>query len=236
MKLLSFLTSAAIIGACALNTNTASAQGTPILSGNRLTGYQTDVPFLIEAGNWTIPSPYIEMTNHTSTNQETAGALLYIAGYNSSNMAGISHSFYSRTSTLGWVSHMRILQNGQVQIGEQAPSSSQADYKLAVDGKFVAKSIYVTAPGTWADFVFDSTYTLMKLDELENYIRANSHLPNIPSAQEVKEKGIDIGEMNAKLLEKIEELTLHVIELKKENDKVKEQLEALKEQFRSNKN
>lgn len=215
MKLLSFLTSAAIIGTCAFNTNTTNAQGTPELRGNRLTGYQTDVPFFIEAGNWTIPSPYIQMESHSSTDSASAGAIGYIAGYNAKNVAGISHTFYSRTSTLGWVSHMRILQNGQVQIGKEWPRSSHTDYRLAVDGKLVAKSLYVTAPGTWADFVFDSTYTLTKLDELETYISVNGHLPNIPSAKEVEEKGFDVGEMNSKLLEKIEELTLHMIALNK---------------------
>ncbi|WP_284653275.1 beta strand repeat-containing protein [Flavobacterium terrisoli] len=70
----------------------------------------------------------------------------------------------------------------------------------------------------WSDYVFDTGYKLMPLKELEEYINANKHLPNIPTAEEVKDKGIDLAEMDAKLLEKIEELTLHTIEINKKNE------------------
>ena len=69
----------------------------------------------------------------------------------------------------------------------------------------------------WADFVFEDDYSLMSLNELDNYIKVNKHLPEIPTTQEVEENGISVGEMNAKLLQKIEELTLYVIELQKKN-------------------
>lgn len=70
----------------------------------------------------------------------------------------------------------------------------------------------------WADYVFMKDYQLMPLNELENFIIQNKHLPNIPTAEEVVKKGIDLGVMNSKLLEKIEELTLHTIELNKKNE------------------
>lgn len=114
---------------------------------------------------------------------------------------------------------------GQVGIGTTSPGS----FKLAVEGKIGAREIKVTLQSPWPDYVFNQGYQRMSLASLEAFIKKNNHLPNIPSAQEVKENGgIELGEMNAKLLEKIEELTLYVIELKKENEEFRKQLEELK--------
>jgi hypothetical protein len=95
--------------------------------------------------------------------------------------------------------------------------------KLAVNGKIVCKEVEVTLDG-WADDVFYDNYNLKSLGELELFIKKNKQLPGIPSEKEVLEKGIKVGEMNALLLRKIEELTLYVIELKNENDKLKEKM------------
>ncbi|NOQ27296.1 MAG: hypothetical protein GQ564_18195 [Bacteroidales bacterium] len=95
-------------------------------------------------------------------------------------------------------------------------------FKLAVEGKIGAHEIVISTDG-WADFVFEPTYNLMPLKELDTYIQENKHLPEIPTTAEVQENGISVGEMNAKLLQKIEELTLYVIELKKEVEILKEQ-------------
>jgi hypothetical protein len=81
-----------------------------------------------------------------------------------------------------------------------------------------------------SDFVFDKEYKLLPLNELEKFIVEHKHLPNIPSEKEVQENnGIELGDMNVKLLAKIEELTLYVIELKKENEKIREELKKLSE-------
>jgi hypothetical protein len=74
--------------------------------------------------------------------------------------------------------------------------------------------VKVTQTG-WADFVFEPDYQLPSLQDLETYIKINKHLPDVPSASEVAKEGLDLGEMNKILLQKIEELTLHVIELEK---------------------
>jgi hypothetical protein len=63
--------------------------------------------------------------------------------------------------------------------------------------------------------VFDEDYDLMSLSEVESFIKENKHLPDVPSAKEVKKDGLDVAEMNATLLKKVEELTLHIIELEK---------------------
>ncbi|MBI2259630.1 MAG: hypothetical protein HYU67_12140, partial [Flavobacteriia bacterium] len=77
---------------------------------------------------------------------------------------------------------------------------------------------------TWADYVFDNNYKLMPLKELENFIIHNKHLPNIPSAQVIEKEGITVNETNRILLEKIEELTLYVIQQQKEIEELKEKL------------
>ncbi|WP_187290734.1 hypothetical protein [Pedobacter heparinus] len=88
-------------------------------------------------------------------------------------------------------------------------------YKLAVNGNIRAKEVKVET-ANWPDYVFTKDYQLPTLQQTENHIKEKGHLPGIPSAAEVKANGIDLGEMNAKLLQKIEELTLHLIEMKKE--------------------
>ncbi|GIQ59785.1 hypothetical protein Flavo103_29210 [Flavobacterium collinsii] len=73
----------------------------------------------------------------------------------------------------------------------------------------------------WSDFVFKKEYDLPTLTEVEKHIREKGHLENIPSEKEVLENGINLGEINAKLLQNIEELTLYMIDIKKENDQMK---------------
>jgi hypothetical protein len=81
----------------------------------------------------------------------------------------------------------------------------------------------------WADFVFDKTYRLLPLDSLSVFIKTNSHLPGIPTAEEVQKNGIDLGATQAKLLEKIEQLTLYTIDLQKQTDDLRKEVELLKE-------
>jgi len=102
--------------------------------------------------------------------------------------------------------------NGNVGIGTNEPQS-----KLAVDGTICAKEVRVALSGSpcWPDYVFNKEYKLRSLSELEQFIKTNKHLPDVPSAEEVKENGIQLGEMNAILLQKIEELTLYIIKLEK---------------------
>ena len=92
------------------------------------------------------------------------------------------------------------------------------DYKLAVKGKIIAEELKVALHGNWPDYVFKSNYNLPSLVEVENHIKEKGHLKDIPSEKEVKENGIMVGEMNAMLLRKIEELTLYVIKQQKQID------------------
>ncbi|WP_396591852.1 fibronectin type III domain-containing protein [Allomuricauda sp. R78024] len=114
---------------------------------------------------------------------------------------------------------------GNVGIGT---STIPTDYRLAVSGKIISEELKVQLQATWPDYVFKEGYDLPSLDEVQKYIMENGHLPNIPAAKEVKKHGIEVGEMNRLLLEKIEELTLYVLQLKAENEKQQKEIEQLK--------
>ncbi len=96
-------------------------------------------------------------------------------------------------------------------------ASPDPGYKLSVNGKVRTKEVRVEA--NWADYVFDNSYPLLPLEKVEHYIKDNHHLPDVPSAAEVSKNGINLGETDALLLKKIEELTLYLIEKNKENKK-----------------
>lgn len=119
--------------------------------------------------------------------------------------------------------YMFISDAGNVSIG----TDDSKGYKFAVKGNMIAEEVVVKLHNDWPDFVFTKDYGLMPLGEVEAFINENSHLPNVPSASEVGDKGINLGEMDAVLLQKIEELTLYVIELKKENEEQQELLNEL---------
>ncbi|SIN90218.1 hypothetical protein [Chitinophaga niabensis] len=110
---------------------------------------------------------------------------------------------------------MRINYKGNVGIGTAKPQ-----YKLAVEGTIGARKVKVTQE-SWADFVFDATYKLPSVYETEQHILQYKRLPGIPSEAEVKENGVDVGEMNKLLLQKVEEQMLYIIELRKEVDALK---------------
>ncbi|MBQ4804527.1 hypothetical protein J8L88_16825 [Aquimarina sp. MMG015] len=114
------------------------------------------------------------------------------------------------------------LNGGNLGIG----TTNIGSWKLAVNGKIRAKEIKVETG--WSDFVFYDDYKLPTLQEVEKHIEEKGHLKDIPSAKEVKENGILLGEMNSKLLQKIEELTLYTIEQEKQLDKQSEEIAELK--------
>jgi len=115
----------------------------------------------------------------------------------------------------------RFGSSGNVGIGTSDPG----EWKLAVNGKIRAKEIKVEAD--WSDYVFEENYPLMTLKEVENYIKEMGHLNNMPSAAEVKKDGINLGEINAKLLQKIEELTLYTIQQEKKINNLEFQVKGL---------
>ncbi|MEA3496936.1 MAG: hypothetical protein U9R42_13000 [Bacteroidota bacterium] len=127
----------------------------------------------------------------------------------------------------------RILANGKVLIGKDYTGSD--DFLLSVSGTTICNELIVTDNSNWADFVFNDDYELMTLKELEKYIKINKHLPEIPTESFIKQNGYNIGEMDAKLLQKIEELTLYILELKKEIDTLTSENGLINKKLNSNK-
>ncbi|MCB2380575.1 hypothetical protein LGH70_23490, partial [Hymenobacter sp. BT635] len=118
---------------------------------------------------------------------------------------------------------MSLSPDGRLQIGNKLSTGVHADAKLSVYGKVTATSLYILAdtPGNWADYVFEKDYKLTPLPELEAYVTQNKHLPEIPTTAEVTANGANLGEMNVLLLKKVEELTLHLIDLNKQVQQLK---------------
>ncbi len=125
-------------------------------------------------------------------------------------------------------SALRITSMGEVVIGDNLCSTSipTENIKLHVDGAAVAKEFFVTLDD-WPDYVFEKGYELMSLAEVKRFISNNGHLPGIPTSQNVQHSGVGIGTMNAKLLEKIEELTLYLVQLSEQNTALEERLAKL---------
>ncbi len=138
-----------------------------------------------------------------------------------------AHNLHLGTNSL---IRMSILSTGSVGIGTTNPGTD----KLAVNGTIRAKELYLTTAG-WSDFVFEQGYNLRTLKQVENYIKKNGRLPDIPSQKEVEEKGVGVIDMQAKLLQKIEELTLYVIEQNKKNEEQNKRIQELEEKLTSKK-
>lgn len=117
---------------------------------------------------------------------------------------------------------IKAISNGNVGIG-----TSQPTQKLSVKGKIRAQEIIVDA-GPWPDYVFEEDYSLTPLDSLEQFIKTNKHLPNISTSLVVEKEGIELGELNKQLLQKIEEITLYLIHQQKDIRDLKSEIQSLK--------
>lgn len=205
------------INTSAINTNTITANA--LRAGNtEISGSGNDYKDLIVAGRI-----------QTGDEGESGGVWL-----NANNDMFIGQSSVNPTYLSLWTSRsewvFNLSQEGNVGIG----TTPQANYRLAVEGKIGAREVQVIAPGApWPDYVFEDDYKLMPLEEVEARVKAEKHLPEIPSAKEVEENGVALGEMQAKLLRKVEELTLYLIDLKKENEALKKKNDLLEQKNRT---
>ncbi|SFT96691.1 hypothetical protein SAMN04489724_3031 [Algoriphagus locisalis] len=163
--------------------------------------------------------------NITSTGRvKSTSSEIYFSGNDAGKIVGFSAPEQANLLGMNFLTAVGYSQTGQTY--QQAMSlrrfwnGSAYSSRLSVDGEVIAKEIKVQV-SVPADYVFEEGYQLMSLREVENYIKSNKHLPNVPSAQTLLDDGWKVGEMNNKLLEKVEELTLYIIELKKEIDQIK---------------
>jgi hypothetical protein len=161
------------------------------------------------------PQSKLEINNgsYTSDNQ------LIVSGAEATRYYGVmgisvpsgntTLSFGTRSNNVNFLKTLNLV-NGNVGIGIAIPQN-----KLDVNGRIHAQSVFIDMLG-WSDYVFKKDYQLRPLSEVKDYIDQNQHLPEIPSEQEIINKGLDVSEMNKLLMKKVEELTLYLIEKDKE--------------------
>lgn len=133
------------------------------------------------------------------------------------------HKFVVRGSSM---IEGNILTDSNIGIGTNLFTDGSDNYRLSVNGAVRAHRVKVYT--SWADFVFEDGYQLPTLEEVEKHINEKGHLKDIPTAEEVEKSGIELGEMNKLLLQKVEELTLYLIEVNKELEKVKSELNDIR--------
>lgn len=124
----------------------------------------------------------------------------------------------------------RLVINPAGAVGIGTTNIADANYKLFVEGAIRARKIKIDAD-TWPDYVFEPGYNLLSLYEVEQYIKSHKHLPEIPSVDEISKNGLDVGDTQALLLKKIEELTLYLIEQNKRLDDQEKEIRNLKMQM-----
>jgi hypothetical protein len=168
-----------------------------------------------------------DLTNQNNVSYWTVGAR--VSGDNSSKAPQTFKVCYKQPGSAEDQEFFSIdSYGGRVKIGDV--NTMFDGYKLYVQDGILTEKVKVAVKNSedWFDNVFNADYSLMPLTEVEKYITANKHLPDVPSTSEVMTSGIDLGKMNGILLKKIEELTLYMIEMKKELAATKKEIESLK--------
>ncbi len=161
----------------------------------------------------------IEMSTGTTTFNNVSASNCTISGNSTTdNFHVTGTTTLDGNVTIGTNSNFSCNYNGDVTSNTITVGNG---FSCDANGYVKAKEIKVTLTD-WPDFVFEESYNRLSLPETEQYIKDNGHLPDVPSAQDVQENGVSLGDMNAMLLQKIEELTLHIIDLQKQIDELKQ--------------
>jgi hypothetical protein len=204
MNLKLFITSAALCAGLFV-TNHASAQNW-LLGGNTPTAVDT-------LGNKTNQAMRIITNNSTRIFIKKTGEV------------GIANSTPTEKLDVGG----NIRSSGNISSATLlvGTTTGATGFIASIGGKLIAEEVRVDLKALWPDYVFNNDYKLMSLEDLEASINTYQHLPGIPSANEIKTNGITLGEMQTKTIEKVEELTLYLIQLKKENNELRNRIEAL---------
>jgi hypothetical protein len=162
----------------------------------------------------------LEFINHVNLNESYGIRLMA----NVDQAPGLQIQYAGQTTSeagLNYSTGIYMATNGHVGIGTLSPAS----YHLAVEGNLGARKVVVTQ-AAWADYVFDSSYTLRSLPEVAAFIKTNKHLPDVPAARTIEKDGLDVGDAQRLMMQKIEELTLYLIEQDKKIKVLEEKLAA----------
>ena len=163
----------------------------------------------------------------------SAGDALTLWGYDYNAFAWNQRFIFTKDGNLGvntGNATAKLTVNGNCLIGDPSLVTLPAGYKLYVQTGILTEKVKVAIYTTtdWADYVFEKNYKLKTLDDVSKYIAEHKHLPGVPSTKElVEEGGIDLGKMDAKLMEKIEELTLYIIDLNEKNKELNKRVNEL---------
>ncbi len=218
-----------------------SASNSVVLGANANVGIGTSAPNnkleITQGTNGNAGLRFTNLPSGTSVGRATTDKFLTVNENGDVILRRVDLSLLSIAVGIGgrlgagpWTMEGTAISSGKspVVIGDSALNVPDG-YKLYVADGILTERVKVAVKNSdeWADYVFANDYKLRSLDEVNQFIQANKHLPGIPSADDIAKQGIDVGKMHAKLLEKIEELTLYMIELKQENRALKSTVEKL---------
>lgn len=206
------------------NNATSAGLSMSVVSGSPTFGFNT----MLNSGYRFMGNGYAGMFQYSPTTGDLRYFSSSVSGTPGSGISFLGSFFtLDATGRLGLSTTTptaKLHVNGNMVIGISSINPATG-YQLSVDGKIIAEEMRVQLNASWPDYVFGDDYMLLPLDQLAKYIRQYRHLPNIsPAAKVTTEKGFDLGDMNIRLLEKVEELTLYIIQLYKENSLQEERL------------
>lgn len=175
----------------------------------------------------TLPAAKLHVYGGTDA-EPSSGGFIVAGSVSSTNIAIDNNEIMARNNGAPSILYLNddggdvalCFEGGNVMIGTHTPA---AGYILSVDGKGMFEEIKVQTSSNWPDYVFDENYKLPSLYALELSIKTYKHLPGMPSSEKVHKEGILVGDMQTKMVEKIEELTLYIISLQKQIDELKKQ-------------
>lgn len=192
----------------------------------QINGHAPYALFMINSGDNMIDGPSIRLCgkNYNAQGANTPGEIHFVS-YGSTG-PGVRFFSYDPAGQGTYKEAMKVQKDGKVVIGDYPSLTTPGNYKLYVQDGILTERVKVAVKTTldWADYVFDKDYELMPLHTVAAYIDEHKHLPQVPSADEVVKNGVDVSEMNARLLQKIEELTLYAIKQQKLLDNQSQQL------------
>jgi hypothetical protein len=214
------------------NTPLVETSGSPYFSGNAFFGSRVGIGTTSPSAQLEVKGNYngqshVVINSMSSTN--TGGPELQFA-FNNTAKGFAWYVPYSDALGFGRGNpnnSLFVVSSGNVGVGTMAP-----DQKLTVKGKIHAEEVIINLSVPAPDYVFDKSYDLKSLEELKKFIDENKHLPEVPSAKEMEKEGVKVGEMEMILLKKVEELTLYMIQTRKELSDLKKENKDLKQSIK----